>query len=457
MFLASKGNTASRWTETAILTFAVPAIGYYIDNSDPFFLHAPFPWLIFPPLLASVRYGFRYGMASIFAITSVLGIGWHLGWPLVPTFPTPLVAGLLIVTTIAAEFYEHREQRERQLQIKCDYLNDRMNEFARIYYILKGSHAQLEQKIAGQTNSLRTSLLQLEHQILTLERGSGDPLEGIAGPILEFFCKQTSTHTAAIYSINSKDQLVLPAIASYGNPPNVWPSNMLLREVIRTKHVASIKPDYGDAVEGVLAVVPLVDIDNHIWAVIMINEMPLFAFHRQTLDLLAVLGGRIGDLVSRRSKLHSFADKPQAFEQSLRRAHQEVQRYHMPAAIVSAIIPASSVCDEIVKQFLADSRGSDQIWIFRNNNDQKVVIKLLSLADSKEPNSFLQRTTGCSLPPSGTLILSKNGVIIKGWRLNPDVSPMKLLRDIYEQCHISAEPLPPASGFPPAHVMTDGD
>jgi hypothetical protein len=442
--VAAVANKYRPWAETAVLTFTVLAIGYWVDSSNPFFLNLAFPWLILPPLLVGSKYGFPQGMASASAIIAALGLAWLLQWPSVSSFPVAFVVGLLIVTMIGAEFYEIRERREWHLRIQLQKVRERMDEFARIYHILKGSHTLLEQRLAGQTQSLRAAFLDLERRLHTLQPSAGDPLRDFAGPILELFCRQTSTHTAAIFSINPRNQLVMPAIATHGQPPNVWPSNVLLREALASRQVVSIRPDHSDAIENVLAVIPLVDIHDRIWGVIMVNEMPLFDLHQQTLNLFSVLGGRIGDLLGRRNALEGSGDPRQVFEESVHRALREYRLYRIPAAILAAIAPESTGDHDLLGPYLADSRGFDKAWTFSNQDFHTVVLKVLPLTGPAELEGYLRRVAGSTPPSDGRSWFSEHGVRLMGWCLDSHDSPVPLIREIYDWCRIAAPPHRPA-------------
>ena len=51
--------------------------------------------------------------------------------------------------------------------------------------------------------------------------------------------------------------------------------------------------------DGVLVAVPLIDLSCRARAVVAVRDMPFIALHAETLELLAVIGGRLGDAISR--------------------------------------------------------------------------------------------------------------------------------------------------------------
>jgi hypothetical protein len=64
-----------------------------------------------------------------------------------------------------------------------------------------------------------------------------------------------------------------------------------------------------DASDGtsVLAAIPLTDVSCRARAVVAVREMPFVALHAETLELLAVLGGRLGDSIAQLSRAPSRA------------------------------------------------------------------------------------------------------------------------------------------------------
>jgi len=58
-------STYMRWLETFIITIAVLAICYFAHPVDPFFLRGTFSWVLFAPILVSLRYGSWFGLVSV--------------------------------------------------------------------------------------------------------------------------------------------------------------------------------------------------------------------------------------------------------------------------------------------------------------------------------------------------------------------------------------------------------
>ena len=70
------------WIETALLVVLVPALGLWLNPSDPLFVRSAFPWAVLAPLLAGLRYGFAPGFAAAAALALATIAAWKGTLPL---------------------------------------------------------------------------------------------------------------------------------------------------------------------------------------------------------------------------------------------------------------------------------------------------------------------------------------------------------------------------------------
>lgn len=384
----------NRWLESFAISSSLPIIGYAIDPSDPFFVDYRFPWLILAPLLVGLRYGFACGTASAALLISVISIGFYLRLPQVPFFPKEMVTGMLLLTVITAEFRESWARKIRLLDHQYNYLKVRMDKFARSYHLIKGSHYQLEQHLASQAKSLRLSLLDLKKKILSLEENRGEPLAGIAGDILKILASYANVQTAGIYAVDEQRNIGVDPVARLGQPRALLSSDSVIREALSTGHVASIEVERNDSTPatGALVAIPLVDVYQKIWGMVVVSEMPLFAFQETTMDFLAVLGGKMGDLIKRRAESYSHDnDGRKAFEGRLRRILGELRYLKTTAVAIAVTINAEELQREFLVKFQTELRGVDEILIANDRDDRPLFLILLPSTDVTGANEFLNR------------------------------------------------------------------
>lgn len=435
----------TRWTESIAISLLLPVIGYAIDPADPFYLDYRFPWLILAPIFTSLRYGFVCGMTSSVLLISMVLSSFYLGWPEVPFFPKEVIVGLLLLTVISAEFHESWTRKIKLLDYRYNHLKVRMDKFSRSYHLIKGSHFQLEQHLASQAKSLRLSLLDLKKKILSLEKNTGEPLAGIGEHILKILSSHVNVQIAAIYAVNEQKKSCAERVACLGQPRALSASDPVIEEALRTGHVANIEVEKTAAVTagGALVAIPLVDVYQKIWGVIVVNEMPLFALQEATMDLLAVLGGEIGDLIKRRAESHcSDDDGGKAFENRLRRILREAKDLKTSAVAIATVISSQELQSKLLAKFQTELRGVDEILVVKNTWDRQVFLMLLPYTDENGANEFLNRMelsrlsaeAICHRSDGMALSIGNSDIRVCMWILDNKTSLEKILPEIDRAC-----------------------
>lgn len=402
----------NKWTESIAISLSVPVIGYAIDSSDPFFINYRFPWLILAPVLAGLRYGFVCGLTSAALLVSLVTSGFYLGWPGVSFFPEEMIIGLLVLTLISTEFRESSTRQIKLLDHEYNHLKVRMDKFSRSYQLIKDSHYRLEQHLASQAKSLRLSLDDLKKKVLTWENHKGEPLAGIGDSILKILGSYANVQMAGIYAVNEHRKMNPNPVASLGQPRTLLPSDPVVAEALKTGNVASIEMEQNGALPavGALVAIPLVDVYERIWGVIVVNEMPLFAFQENTMDFLAVLGGKMGDLVKRRAEAHCDEnDVGKIFESRLQRITDEIRYLKTSAVAIATVISSDEPQSELLAKFQAELRGVDEILIINDSWNRHVFLLLLPYTDEHGANEFLNRV-GLSKSSAEVALDGPNGM-----------------------------------------------
>jgi hypothetical protein len=420
-------------------------IGHVIDPSDPFFINYQFPWLVLAPVLAGLRYGFIAGITSAALLISLVTSGFYLGWPRVSSFPEEMIVGLLLLTLISTEFRESWVRQTRLLDHKYNHLKLRMDKFARSYHLMKGSHYRLEQHLASQAKSLRLSLDDVKKKVLTLENHKGEPLAGIGDSVLKILGSYANVQMAGIYPVNEQRKMNPNPVASLGQPRTLLSSDPVVAEALKTGDVASIEMERNGAMPpvGALIAIPLIDVYQRIWGVIVVNEMPLFAFQENTMDFLAVLGGKIGDLVKRRAEAHCDEnDAGKVFESRLRRITREIAHLKTSAVAIATIVNAEEPPREILAKFQSELRGVDEILIVNDRWDRHLFLLLLPDTDEHGANELLNRVglskssaeIACDAQNATTFRVRGGNIKVCTWALDSKTSPEKVLMEMDRFC-----------------------
>ena len=284
-----------------LLAFAVtvPLAGRLLFPTDPLGLDAGFPWVALGPAAVAARYGVGAGL-----ITALLAIA-TFAWPSAAHAGradelATLAGGTLLLALVVGDLAGGWRRRGLRAEAGNEYLRHRLEEFSTDYHVLKVSHGQLEEFVAGQRTSLRGALLALRPALAAGGENEGGLADGRA--LMAVFARFCSVQVAGLYAMRN-DTLVDPAaLAVHGEMGDLPLFDPLLRRALAERRVVSVKLESAAAEQhgsALLAVVPIVDSRNRLHGVLAIRDMHFMAFQQRNLNLLALLAGYVGDLIAR--------------------------------------------------------------------------------------------------------------------------------------------------------------
>lgn len=420
--------------ETVVLAAVVPATVLWQVKAS-WLPDADSLWPAFIPLLLGLRYGLRAGLGASTLLVAVMG-----GFTLVSGTPArefePIHAvGLLLLGMTAGEFRDGWASRFRKLEAEGSYHRARLDEFTRTYHLLQASHAQLERQLGSNAVSLRTLLQRLKLQPGFAAAKDEKGLEGVGKSLLELFADAGRLHTAALYSIGERGTLLVPAVATLGQAAELSPFNPLLRQALSTGCLTSLRVQQDIGSAGVIAVVPLVDSSGRVHGIVSIHEMPFFALRQSTFDLLAVLGGHVGDILARRMKPLDGTGGIAAFRLCLQRALKDVVTGSVPASLVSVRIGAGPDQADVVARISHEGRGLDRKWIGTDREGCAVVVALLPLTDAAGAECFLDRI-GRLADKYGKATDASEAWVRKVWSLSAQHDAAGLLDEVLSRFEV---------------------
>lgn len=388
--------TWQSWLETAALAAAAVIACALLSGGDPLLLPRGLAWITLAPLLAGLRFGSSYGVACggaqlvAVAIASRWGI-WNAG-------PTSEIAlGWLLAGLIPGMFRDGWIRRLHRLQARTDEQRLRLEGLARSFHALRASHDRLQRETPGSPSTLREALQAFRRELT--DRASEESLDSLAARILGLFRDRAFARAATLHWVDDEGGSG-PAAASLGATPNDHPGvdEALVRHAARLGEVVSVR----DHPEGsaVLAAVPLVDVGGRVHAVVAIRDMPFLALHAETLALLAVLGGHVGDVLARvqppSSRGLDATSPERSFWSDVSRSMLEARRYGVPTslAIVELESPATTTLHAervLARRIATERRLTDEAEVFVSANGEARIAFLLRLADEVGLKSYLAR------------------------------------------------------------------
>ncbi len=386
-WLAGAQRAWVAWGETLVLTAIALGLGVLARPADPLFADAQFPWPLLGPLLAALRYGFAHALVS----GLFLGIGaqaW-LAAAEVGGLETSLlpIVGLLCCALIAGEFRDAWQRRLTRLQRVAEYSEGRLGEFTRAYHLLRLSHDQLEQRLAGTSHSLREALLDLRRSLgPRLRNGDGsDAFGGRGDDVLAMFAEYGALGTATLHGVAGDPPQLGDVCAALGEPAAVAADDHLVTLALETGDLVSVavaERDHGldPGQTSLVAAIPLTTAGGAVRGLIAVQFMPFFAVTRANLTLLAVVAGNVADALAAAERAGSADPWIQGFQNELMRLRADARRHGLTAVVAALRFPPGQLVHEVASLLEQRRRGLDLLWVFDDADEPRVVV-LLPLTD----------------------------------------------------------------------------
>lgn len=376
-----------RLLESVVITLAFPVIGWLINPDDPLLLGSGLTWLLaIGPLLVGMRYGFALGFSSALVSVMLMGLeGWWYHGDLLSDSSQrlPVAIALILVGMLAGEMADTWRRRLQQMTVVHQAQSTRLEEFIRHYQLLRVSHDQLAERLAANPFTLRDALKALEAKYQSLSP-AGDVLRQHGGELLNFLALHARVQQAVLIPVDKRQQLQPQAATWFGGELTLPWHDPMLRACLEQRRMICLKSamDQGINVENapLLAAVPLIDVEQRIYAIVAITAMPFIDYHRGHLHLLAVLGAQLGDMLqqTQHPQQGESTDHRSLLAQWVRHARDHQLTSLLIAIDFSAKLSPAQVqlaIDSIVNQ----QRGLDRSWVTHQEDGSQRLYVLLPL------------------------------------------------------------------------------
>jgi len=383
------------WIETFAVTFLATALAGLVHPDDPFLLKEAFPWLLIAPLFLALRHGFSFGFTSALFIIAMIIVAWRFDLAGVDDFPATIVLGSLVVTMLAGEFSDLWQRRLGKMEIESEHRDRRMEEFTRSYHLLKVSHDQLVEQLAGSSVSLRQAIAAVREEMLEVSEGS-DPLAAEAETILALFRRYGSVQSASLHRV-TKDQLDIQPLARLGAVPedvDALQKSSIVAESLHSGEMISVlaaengSPRYVDG--NILAVAPIRDLSGDTRAALVIYRIPFLKFNDDNLSLIAVMASYLGDLLHEmENERKSDAGTRVDFLAELTRSIEYARRFRMNARLVTIELASN----EGLEDLLGLRRSLDKVWVRYTRAGKPLLLWLMPFTDDYGVAGYQARIT----------------------------------------------------------------
>ncbi|KFC50466.1 hypothetical protein DK37_20705 [Halomonas sp. SUBG004] len=265
-----------------------------------------------------MRYGFALGFVSALLSVTIMGLEgvWYHGDLFVERAQRlPIAIALILVGMVAGEMADVWRRRLQQMAILHRAQSTRLEEFVRHYQLLRVSHDQLAERLAANPFTLRDALRALEEKFLSLASHQ-DPLAQHGDELLGFLALHARIQQAVLLPVDQQQRLMPQAAMWFGGETALDWHDPMLMACLEQRRMICLKSAMAQGINidnaPLLAVVPLMDVEEQIYAVVAVTAMPFIDFHRGHLHLLAVLGAQLGDMLRHTQRSSQGSGGPSA-------------------------------------------------------------------------------------------------------------------------------------------------
>ncbi|MGN0903384.1 MAG: PelD GGDEF domain-containing protein [Succinivibrio sp.] len=377
--------TSSMGTEEQI---TYEGVIYTVSNSQSFF------WPLVFVLLVALRYGFSYGFISAL-LCILITIVYAKSWDLMNEFSFYKAVGLLIVVMIAGEFRDAWEERLHRNDLDYSFMKKKLDLFTQNYFTLRASHDQLEQRMAGQTVSLRSTISELEKisdELAQVNRTQEERLKKMASPVLYLLAQIVGIEEAGFYIIDEKGRINPEALEKIGNMQELDVSDPMVLDMLKTEHLLS-PVDFYDAEHSskYQLCIPLKNTDEKLIGCVIVSEVKFFTLTEQNISILNLVVNYAADMLSN-DVIAPVIDHSQkhTFMRYLKYVFTETILRHEQSSVIFCKGHTKEAL-QLFDKTLASRRGADIYWTRKDGNGNSVLVVLLPLTSIVQAQMFLDR------------------------------------------------------------------
>ena len=433
----------ARWINSAlegtVLCLAALAFSAWINPVNPFGVHTEFPWPWIVPAVIAMRYGTSVG---IWTVIVMLGswLLYHdyglisLGPDSLPEFPQSYFVGGLVLVILCGQFSDSSSKRQQRLMTANAYFNERLQAITRNHFLLRLSHARLEQDMLAKPLTFRETLVRLR-DITRLDRQYDEPMPG-ALTFLQILGQNCQLEVAAVYLADASGTL-LPSPAAYlGSSSDLSLQDELVRcsmEEQRTAHLRNAM--LARQISRYLVCVPIQASSGKILGLVAVEKLPVLALNDDTLQLMSVLAGYYADGLEQESTiaevLLQYPSCPTEFALELVRLCRIHINSGSDSAIVALVFENNASGHHVFETISRTRRGVDICW--ENPVERKLMlITLMPLSGQEAVEGYLVRIDQAMQSLFGKDLLSVR-VVTHVMHLY-SAGPVTTLRNLLKKC-----------------------
>lgn len=347
-----------------------------------------FFWPLFGPLVIAIRYGFANGViCSLFVIAgsaSILNYDNNLD-----EFSFSISVGMVLMTMIVGEFRDYWHEINQKHNLDHDYMRQKLDSFTQNYHLLKASHDQLEQRIAGQRISLRASITRLQEIVLD---NATDRFDCLCAPYLDLVSEIGGLEVAGIYQVrNGKVNTKVRAVL--GDSHELDLNDPMLKDMMQTyKLLTPAKLKESEIHKSCYQVcIPLVDTSGILQAILVAEKAKFFLLTPSNVALLSLVSNYAADLLNELLQVPVLlANQTDLFKMYLDRARENKRQLGADTCLV-AFVGLPEKYQLTLKEVINYRRGADVYWHCETRESRTALVVLLPLTSVWGAQQYVKR------------------------------------------------------------------
>nr|WP_199066575.1 PelD GGDEF domain-containing protein [Chromobacterium sp. ASV5] len=377
--------------EVVLIMLLAIGLFYVLQPGDPLLLDNPFPWIWLLPTIVALRYGALLGVVSGICLFAAWEFFYrqHAGG----AFPTMLFVGGFTQVVVAGHFCDLWASRAVSEKSINAYLRDRLVSITNNHYLLRISHAKLENDFLSRPTTFRDAIEHLRALAEPVNDAEQQLLPN-AQSMLEFVALTCQIEVAAIYPV--RDGMVAAQPVAYvGHDFELDSHSPVLRHCLVYQELSHLKDmEDEEAQDQYLACAPIVDASERMLGVLVISRMPFLALNFDNLQLLLALLNYYAFGVSHKATVdvvrNLLPDCPYSFSLELGRLSRLKSLYGIQSAMLGLAFPPGDEGELLFNQAMRLRRALDSIWT-PDVEGRHVMIVLMPLTSAEGVEGYLER------------------------------------------------------------------
>lgn len=376
------------WFETVFVGTISIVVWVQSDSLTATSTEHNFFWPVFGPLLIALRYGFAKGficaLITTAGLATIMNFTGHIQY-----YPLSLAIGTIMVAMIAGEFQDYWHNINSRHILDHQYMAQKLESFTQNYHLLKVSHDQLEQRTAGQTVSLRSSINALQ-KVAT--RHAEHRLEHLGHPFLNLMAEVGGLEVAGIYKVHESKIASHPEAVLGDHHQLVKHDPMLLDMLATQKLLSPAKLSENKQHQSRYQLcIPLMDTMGNMQAAIIAESAKFFMLTPANIAILSLVANHAADLLSDDITTPILQpDQNDLFITYLKRAKYNKRHYGADSSLVICI-DSKGKYKHALDSLINYRRGADVYWSCQTQKGQPALAVLLPLTTIYDAQLYINR------------------------------------------------------------------